>query len=173
MDDAARVRHGEGAEHLGTEARGCVGFDGAAGDAVGQGFAVEPFHGQVGLALRGGAVGHVADDAGMDQAGQHLGLAREPLDGDVLRPLQDLQRNWAAIQKVAAAEHDAHAAAADQALNLEALAQTPARGRLTCGLLLRLDVALPLHGQTSEYHGHAPGCSPKRKRAHVSMVSCC
>jgi hypothetical protein len=62
-------------------------------------------HGQVGLALRGHAVGDVADDGGVDQGGQHLGLAGEPFDGDICRPPQDLQRDWPAVQEVAAAKH--------------------------------------------------------------------
>ena len=65
------------------------------------------------------AVGDVADDAGVGQRREHMDLAREAL-GEVALPVgDDLDGDGPAGDRIAGAEHRAHAAGADRLLELE------------------------------------------------------
>ncbi len=88
-------------------------------EAVGEVFALEPFHGQVERALVRAAVGDVADDRGVVQVGQDEALALEARGLDALG-LQDLDGDARARDQIARAVDLAHPTRAGDLLGHEA-----------------------------------------------------
>ena len=125
VDNAEPVRRGQGTQHAAAQARRCHGSDGPAGKTILQGLAIQPLHDEIGLALQGRTMGHVADNGWMGKRGQRLCLAKQSLCGVVSLLAQHLHRHRLPVQEIPTAEHHPHAPAADQRLNLEALTKTP------------------------------------------------
>ncbi len=105
------------------------GAERALGDALLQGRSVDQLHDEEGegLALRADVRADVVqrDEAGVREAGQDARLVREAADLVVLRALEreDLERDRTAEAVVGAPEDVAHAAAAEVALEAEAVAE--------------------------------------------------
>ncbi len=134
MDEAVRVRRAERREQLEPDAPDLARGQRAAHDRRAQRFALEQLHREVELA-RGVAAGiEDLDDAGMpDRVARARFAEKPPLQLRVAGELgaQHLERDPGAGELVMRAQHDAHAAAAEHAVDLVAViddASTPGGG---------------------------------------------
>jgi hypothetical protein len=130
VDNALLVGRGECLGRAAQQGQGLREAQGLASQTFRQVLALEPLHDQKGLALLGGAMGDVGDDAGVVQLGQQHGLAVEAVSR--LRGggrMQEFERDVLTRVRVDGAVDRAHAAAASQALEAEAASENPTWGK--------------------------------------------
>ena len=128
VHDAARVCGAEGFGDADAEGEGLGDGEGAALEALGEVFAVEPFHGEEELARGGGAVGDVLDDAGVMELGEHVALAGEVAGELGGGGVEDLEGDGRAGDVIEGAIHGRHAACARAPLDRETAAEELERG---------------------------------------------
>ena len=109
VDDAARVHHAERLRHPAGERDGLVHVEAPVREAPGQVLPFEPLHGEELLARLDDAVVDVADEAGVAQLRDGLGLALEARVRGPRAIEADLHRHHLAREAVVGAEDLAHA----------------------------------------------------------------
>jgi hypothetical protein len=118
---APGVRRGERLGHAAPERHDLVDAEGRSNEALGQVFALDPFHGEVGLPELGHPMSHMADDARVLELGEHPPLAGEA--DLVLEPaaVQELEGDGLTARAVVSSIDRAHPSRSDEALDLEPL----------------------------------------------------
>ena len=121
VDEAARMREREALGGAADDGDALADCEAPAVKAVAEVLPVEPLHGDVGEALRGDAVGDVADDCGVVEFGERLAFTQEPADLGYAALLDHLERDALAGESIARAVDGAHAARSREAHDLEAV----------------------------------------------------